>query len=68
MRREQHQHAQQLQPAQQHGHAAHPGLEIGQPLVIAGRPHLAQAGGRDPAALEAALAAAREELLAALSA
>ena len=32
-----------------------------------GRPHLAQAGGRDPAALEAALAAAREELLAALS-
>lgn len=33
-----------------------------------GRPHLAQAGGRDPAALEAALAAAREELLAALSA
>jgi len=33
-----------------------------------GRPHLAQAGGRDPAALEAALVAAREELLAALSA
>ena len=33
-----------------------------------GRPNLAQAGGRDPAALEAALAAAREELLAALSA
>jgi alanyl-tRNA synthetase len=33
-----------------------------------GRPHLAQAGGRDPAALEAALVAARAELLAALSA